>query len=30
MFSAGESHIAQNVGDTPTRVLMVELKGDQP
>jgi quercetin dioxygenase-like cupin family protein len=30
MFSEGESHIGQNVGDTPTRVLMVELKGEHP
>jgi quercetin dioxygenase-like cupin family protein len=26
-YSAAQQHIGENVGDTPTRVLMVELKG---
>jgi hypothetical protein len=26
MFSEGETHIGENVGSTPTQVLMVELK----
>jgi beta-alanine degradation protein BauB len=26
MYSAGETHIGENVGGTPTQVLMVELK----
>jgi quercetin dioxygenase-like cupin family protein len=27
LYSSGETHIGENVGTTPTRVLMVELKG---
>ena len=30
MFSEGETHTGENVGSTPTRVLMVELKGARP
>ncbi len=26
LFSGGEEHIGENVGDTPTRIVMVELK----
>jgi hypothetical protein len=26
MYSAGETHIGENVGSTPTQVLMVEIK----
>lgn len=26
LYSAGEDHIGENVGDTPTEVVMVELK----
>ncbi|MBI5069083.1 MAG: cytoplasmic protein [Deltaproteobacteria bacterium] len=26
-YSAGEVHVGENVGETPTRVLIVELKG---
>jgi quercetin dioxygenase-like cupin family protein len=26
MYSAGETHVGENVGETPTRVLLVELK----
>ena len=26
MYSGGETHVGENVGTTPTRVLMVELK----
>ena len=29
LFSNGEVHIGENVGTTPTRVIMVELKGVQ-
>ncbi len=29
MYSAGESHIGENVGDTPTRIIMIELKGSE-
>jgi beta-alanine degradation protein BauB len=27
MWSDGQTHIGENVGDTPTHVIMVELKG---
>jgi quercetin dioxygenase-like cupin family protein len=27
LYSAGEEHVGENVGDTPTRVILVELKG---
>ena len=30
MYSPGETHIGENVGATPTRVLMVELKDPRP
>lgn len=30
LYSAGETHIGENVGDTPTQVILVELKGAQP
>lgn len=30
LYSPGESHIGENIGSTPTRVLMVELKPAQP
>jgi hypothetical protein len=29
LFSNGEAHIGENVGTTPTRVIMIELKGLQ-
>lgn len=30
MYSDGETHIGENVGSTPTRVLLVELKDCRP
>jgi beta-alanine degradation protein BauB len=30
LFSQGESHIGENVGSTPTRVILVELKSPKP
>jgi hypothetical protein len=27
MYSAGEVHIGENIGTTPTHVLLVEIKG---
>lgn len=30
MFSPGETHVGENVGSTPTRVLMIELKDGRP
>ena len=30
VYSDGEAHVGQNVGATPTRVLMVELKEARP
>ncbi len=27
IYSAGESHIGENVGNTPTRIIMIEMKG---
>jgi quercetin dioxygenase-like cupin family protein len=30
MFSNGETHTGENVGSTPTRVLMIELKPARP
>jgi len=30
MYSAGEAHVGENVGSTPTRILMVELKDARP
>jgi quercetin dioxygenase-like cupin family protein len=28
MYSAGESHIGENVGSSPTHVLLIEMKGE--
>ena len=30
IYSNGETHLGENVGDTPTRVIMVEIKGVAP
>jgi len=30
MYSNGESHIGENIGTTPTQVLMVEIKAAKP
>jgi hypothetical protein len=30
LFSQGETHIGENVGTTPTRVILVELKSPRP
>ena len=30
LFSQGETHIGENVGSTPTRVILVELKSPKP
>lgn len=30
MYSGGESHIGENIGTTPTQVIMVEIKGRKP
>src|SRR5690606_31519448 len=30
LYSDGEAHIGENTGDTPTKVLMVEIKGARP
>jgi hypothetical protein len=30
LFSQGESHIGENVGSTPTRVILIELKSPRP
>ncbi|MEO7853309.1 MAG: hypothetical protein ABIR94_13800 [Rubrivivax sp.] len=30
LYSAGETHIGENIGDTPTQVIMVELKTAKP
>jgi hypothetical protein len=30
MYSNGESHIGENIGTTPTQVLMVEIKATAP
>jgi hypothetical protein len=30
LFSQGETHIGENVGSTPTRVILVELKAPKP
>ena len=30
MYSDGETHIGENIGDTPTQVLMIEIKGARP
>lgn len=30
LYSTGEVHIGENIGDTPTQVLMVEVKGARP
>ncbi len=30
LYSSGESHVGENIGSTPTRVLMVELKPAKP
>ena len=30
LYSNGETHIGENVGDTPTQVIMVEIKGATP
>lgn len=30
LYSDGEAHIGENTGDTPTQVLMVEIKGARP
>jgi hypothetical protein len=27
LYSNGEAHIGENIGDTPTQVIMVEIKG---
>lgn len=30
LYSNGEAHVGENVGTTPTRIIMVELKKTQP
>ena len=30
IYSNGESHIGENIGTTPTQVIMVEIKGGKP
>lgn len=30
LYSDGETHIGENIGSTPTNVLMVEIKGARP
>lgn len=30
LFSNGETHVGRNVGDTPTRIIMIELKEAGP
>lgn len=30
MYSKGETHVGENVGDTPTRAILVELKAPAP
>jgi hypothetical protein len=29
MYSGGQSHIGENVGTSPTHVLLIEMKGER-